>query len=96
MDGECPALFRSGKLAHPTRFERVTFAFGVLRLAACQHRRAPDLDYLGARQLVTEPVSNMIRLIMTPSTEISPSKAPCARKRTSRLSGAIAWRNSFS
>ena len=42
-------------MAHPTRFERVTFAFGVLRLAACQHRRAPDLDYLGARQLVTDP-----------------------------------------
>jgi hypothetical protein len=42
-------------IAHPTRFERVTFAFEVLRLAACQHRRAPDLDYLGARQLVTDP-----------------------------------------
>jgi len=41
--------------AHPRRFERVTFAFEVLRLAACQHRRAPDLDYLGARQLVTDP-----------------------------------------
>jgi len=42
-------------MAHPTRFERVTFAFGVLRLEACQPGVRLISITLGARQLVTDP-----------------------------------------